>query len=177
MPSQVVSLRLDENTIALMDQLTTLTERSRSKLVRDALQACAGMGRLAAERANATMAEILRRYGESAVLSIFIEGEEGDERAVAMIDGETRDDVKAYPVIEPDEGLVHLFVDVPDWTPDTSHGATRLGSSMFLTQPVHSIGALPWPTPPNTGLVARLERWAAWDMGAEITKAATTNHR
>ncbi len=144
--------RLAHTFLDLMDGLAGFLGVTRTRLLEDSVKAVATTYNVGARAHNASVEELIRRYGEDAPITIKLSD---DGEAQVLLDGLPPDDVVCQLAIEESAGVAHVFLDVVGWFSDEL-GTVRLGDHVLVVRPLLATARLPWPPDPTLGLVARL---------------------
>jgi hypothetical protein len=123
---------------------------SEEQLMEDGAYAAMIIHRRATISHNQIWAELVRRYGKDAPISIRLD----EQEAHVLIDGEKRRDVLGAVVTEKG-GRAHVFLDVVGFHPEDM-ATVKIGDTIVLTRPAVPAAHLPWPPDPAKRLVARL---------------------
>jgi hypothetical protein len=154
--TQIAGFRFAEPMMQLLTSFADFLGITKTRLVEDSLRMGANVHSLAAHSHNQAMQELVRRYGPDAPITItVIPGDQGDGKAVVLIDGLPPDDVITAISIEHKAGRAHVFLDLVGWYPGAL-GTVALGPDVLITRPMMATAKLPWPPDPTLGLVARL---------------------
>ena len=155
MKTRLVNFRLDEQVIGFLD---AIAERggNRSKAVRQAAQAAAGILLAARRQSISRLLAIRERFGPDAQVTAWVsQNEDGDPLGHLLIDGEEPEGVRAVPLLIP--GGVLLFLNVPGiWNPAESVLARFGDQYAYIPEAAFPLGQLPWPPDPRKGIVMKM---------------------
>ncbi len=152
MARKMASFRLDEKAIEFLDEAEAVYGINRVTLLEDSLKAARSITIAAARNHQSLIEALAESYGDDATISVTVGA---DEKAVVLIDGQQRDELRGHLVIEYDQAVVHVFLELDGWHIE-ARGVARIGSMTMLSHPVMAFVATTWPPrDPNNPAIAR----------------------
>ena len=158
MSKTAISIRIDEELLAWLDDNAPRLNTTRTGLLEDGVRHAATTLRDANANFGELWNELARRYGEDAeLLTYLVEDAEGNPRAQIRINGEEPKDLRGHVSRDPSRKLAHVFIEI-DSLPNERHATYHIGSQVVATSPLLAAVALPWPVEPGDQRTAALSR-------------------
>jgi len=153
-----VNFYLEDTTIAVLDQMSTVLGINRSQALRHSIGAGAALLQAAQHQSVARLQALRQEFGDDRVLTVgMTEDEDGEPRAMAFIDGQVEEGVHATARLIGNQVYVMLELDPPKFgrfAPEVFVNFANTG--VFAPDVSLPLGALPWPPDPTKGFVFRL---------------------
>ncbi len=170
MARKMSSFRLDEKAVEFLDEAAAVYGVNRVTLLEDSLKAARSLVSAALRNHDSLVEALAERYGDDATISMTVGA---DEKAIVLIDGQQRDELRGHIVIEYDQAAVHIFVELDEWHIE-ARGVARIGSTTMLSHPIGSFVSTTWPPGvPQHVHSSRLGDLAGRPVKVEFAEAVT----
>lgn len=154
MAKSVSSFRIDDRQIRWLHETAAHLNTTKAQLLEDAIGLAQQTHTAAGANFGSMIQELIKRYGDNAVLLTWVDEVDGKAVAGVHLDGEARDDLRGHVKVDVERGQAHVFLEFDAWSM-TRFGSACLGPDLVATLPLRPAAVFPWPIDKSQPAAAR----------------------